>query len=139
MWDLDKAVKHLEAHGGNHSQGRCAQFVREAVEAGGVTLTRHVSAKDYGSSLERIGFVAVSDALGVRAGDVAIIQPIPGHPHGHMVMFSGKIWISDFKQWRGLYPGKAYREHKPLYQIYRNTTKISEAWNTFKIRQSVYA
>lgn len=48
-----------------------------------------------------------------------IIQPIPGHPHGHMAMYDGAYWISDFVQYYGFYPGNAYRTAKPPYQIYR--------------------
>lgn len=140
MWDLQKAIEHLKANGGDQSQGRCAEFVRKAVEAGGVQLARHVSAKDYGSSLLRVGFVDMGQALyGVKAGDVGIVQPIPGHPHGHMAMFGGSIWISDFKQWRGLYPGKAYRAEKPAFTIYRYPNRVLSAPESFLIKQSSYA
>jgi hypothetical protein len=66
LWDRDKAVGHLRKHGLTHSTGRCAQFTREAVEAGGVQLIRHGSAKDYGDSLTRVGFQAL-EQLEVRA------------------------------------------------------------------------
>ena len=53
-----------------------------------------------------------------KKGDVAVIQPIPGHPHGHMCMYDGDHWVSDFKQ-RTLYPGESYRAQKPRYVVYR--------------------
>jgi hypothetical protein len=120
-WDAAKAIKHLRDKAKAHSTGHCAQYVREAVEAGGVILLRHASAKDYGSSLTAVGFRAVSAGAGYhhRAGDVGIVQPITGHPHGHMAMFDGTHWVSDFVQWHGIYPGKSYREAKPAYAIYR--------------------
>ncbi|MFL6630163.1 MAG: CHAP domain-containing protein [Burkholderiaceae bacterium] len=116
--DIAKSVAYLDAHAQKNSLGRCAEFVRKAVEAGGVHLRRHTSAKDYGSSLEAVGFETV-DGTSYLAGDVAIIQPIPGHPHGHMTMFDGKSWISDFKQLHGLYPGASYRTIKPPFKVYR--------------------
>jgi hypothetical protein len=121
-WDVGKAVKHLHDKAKPQSTGHCAQFVREAIEAGGVTLLRHNSAKDYGTSLTAVGVTAVSTRGGYihKAGDVGIVQPIPGHPHGHMAMFDGRHWISDFVQYHGLYPGKSYRAAKPPYAIYRN-------------------
>ena len=133
MWDVKKAVAHLNSHAENHSLGKCARYVREAVEAGGVTLIHHISAKDYGrggrkdiSSLERVMFKAQATEPAVfMAGDVAVIQPIPGHPHGHMTMFNGKIWVSDFRQYHGLYPGKSYRDLKPAFTIYRHFTIVS--------------
>ena len=124
MWNKEDAIKHLTKHANNHSLGRCAEYVRIAIEAGGVHLQRHKSAKDYGSSLIRVGFHEIvhrhaDSHYHHRAGDVAVIQPIEGHPDGHMTMFSGVIWISDFKQFHGVYPGHAYRELKPSLAIYR--------------------
>jgi hypothetical protein len=115
---VDAAVKKLDARAQDKSLGRCAEYVRVAIEAGGVTLVRHTSAKDYGDSLLGVGFSTVSDGLS-KAGDVAIIQPIAGHPHGHMAMFDGRIWVSDFKQYRGYYPGPGYRKIKPPVSFYR--------------------
>jgi hypothetical protein len=126
MFDVQKAVAYLNEHARDHSLGRCAEFVRKAVEAGGAHLTRHASAKDYGSSLERAGLHAMSGLPTMfQAGDVAVIQPIPGHPHGHMTMYNGKIWVSDFKQLHGFYPGATYRKLKPPVKFYRNLLIIS--------------
>jgi peptidoglycan hydrolase-like protein with peptidoglycan-binding domain len=118
-WDKTRAVNALNTNAQSNSLGRCAYYVRIAVEAGGVTLVRHVSAKDYGSSLVAVGFSAVNTSE-YQAGDVAIIQPIPGHPHGHATMYNGSQWISDFRQNNGLYPGSSYRKIKPSYAIYRH-------------------
>lgn len=119
--DLARTIAFLDEHARGHSLGRCAEFVRKAVEAGGVHLVHHTSAKDYGTSLERVGFVALpgQPTVGFRAGDVAVIQPIPHLPHGHMAMFDGHIWVSDFRQMHGLYPGPSYRIHQPAYTVYR--------------------
>ena len=120
MWNRDVAVAYLNSHAMNASHGRCAEYTRKAVEAGGVKLVRHTSAKDYGSSLRTVGFVSLGQFTGpYEAGDVGIVSPIPGHPHGHMAVYNGDVWISDFKQLHGLYPGATYRKLKPDYAIYR--------------------
>lgn len=120
-WNSQKAVEFLQNNAEDHSLGKCAHYVRVAIEAGGVTLIHHISAKDYGQSLITVGFMAIpSDTTYVhQAGDVGIVQPIDGHPHGHMAMFDGIRWISDFVQYHGIYPGPGYRAAKPPYQIYR--------------------
>lgn len=122
MWDRTRAVAHLDAHAQPHSHGRCAQYVRKAVEAGGVRLAHHTSAKDYGPSLTAVGFQALAGApsVGFQTGDVAVIQPVAGHPHGHIAMYDGTHWVSDFTQQHGLYPGPGYRSAKPAYTVYRN-------------------
>ncbi len=117
-FDVQNAVQYLDHHAGTHSQGRCAEYTRMAVEHGGLILERHTSAKDYGTSLLRDGFVEVQ-GHDYKAGDVVVIQPIPGHPHGHMAMFDGVHWVSDFHQ-RTLYPGESYRAYAPRYTVYRH-------------------
>lgn len=122
MWDTQAAVKYLDAHASPISLGRCAEYTRLAIGAGGLALIHRVSAKDYGSSLLAAGFASYGQMTeGYLAGDVVVIQPIPGHPHGHMAMFDGTSWVSDFVQLHGLYPGPAYRSARPPFTIYRCT------------------
>lgn len=119
MYDVTKAVAFLNAHAAPASLGRCAQYVRLAIQAGGVALTPTGSAKDYGPLLVKAGFKAQPSSASIQAGDVVVIQPVPGHPHGHMAMYNGAYWISDFKQLYGFYPGASYRRMKPSYTVYR--------------------
>lgn len=122
-WDVNTAIQHLRTNAKPTSQGQCAQYTRRAVDAGGIRLISTLHAKDYGSSLTKAGFCEVSSKGPFQAGDVAVIQPITGHPDGHMCMFDGSNWISDFKQ-HSLYPGPAYRNAKPIYKIYRYPKRI---------------
>lgn len=120
-WDVNKAVTHLKNHAKSKSQGECGKYVREAIEAGGIRLIRKNSAKDYGSSLKTAGFTEYSSVSpgGYKAGDIAVIQnPDAQHKHGHMQMYSGSQWISDFKQ-KDFWPGSIYTEKTPSYKIYR--------------------
>jgi hypothetical protein len=119
-WDLKKAVAHLRANAQPESKKLCGQYTREAIEAGGVKLQRQNSAKDYGPSLKAVGFDehAGEPPGGYTAGDVAVITSFEGHKHGHMQMFDGAAWISDFKQ-RDFWPGAAYRKTQPAFKIYR--------------------
>ena len=119
-WDVNRAIQHLRTHVLPESKAKCATYTREAIGADGIRLMNTRSAKDYGSPLKASGFREVPSTGPFRAGDVAIIQPVTGHPAGYMCMFDGSIWISDFKQLRGLYPGPAYRHEKPSYKIYRH-------------------
>jgi hypothetical protein len=118
MWDKVAAVEYLDANARSHSVSRCAEFVRLAIEAGGLQLVRRQSAKDYGSSLEIAGF-GVIDPSFPALGDIVVIQPVTGQRHGHMAMYNGANWVSDFKQMHGLYPGLTYRRLKPDFSIYR--------------------
>lgn len=58
-WDKKVAVNYAKSHASSHSQGRCAEYTRKAVQAGGVTLGRTYHAKDYGPMLKNAGFSAI--------------------------------------------------------------------------------
>jgi hypothetical protein len=120
MFDSDRAVKTLDSQAlpGSHSQ--CGEYTRKAIEAGGIVLARRHFAKDYGISLQAAGFVSMGQLRsGYLRGDVVVIEPIDGHPSGHMAMFNGTNWVSDFQQLHGLYPGLSYRMKQPRFTIYR--------------------
>jgi len=134
-WNVAKAVEYLTNNAEPpYGVGRCAMYVREAIEAGfeGVELSREGSgsAKDYGPRLKRAGFTLVNgDPVPYQKGDVAVINGFTksaakgikkDHSDGHMAMFDGTQWISDFKQ-KGIkpYPGSDYEKAKPAFVIYR--------------------
>ncbi|MEP8890529.1 hypothetical protein, partial [Enterobacter roggenkampii] len=95
------------------------KFTRLAILAGGVKVANTDYAKDYGVELLRAGFSELPPGSTLIAGDVAVIQPYPGgNGIGHMTMYDGTQWISDFVQ-KSMYPGPGYRKMQPSFKIYR--------------------
>jgi hypothetical protein len=43
-----------------------------------------------------------------------------GSQHGHLEMWDGDKWVSDFEQTDDIYPGPGYRAAKPDVTIYRS-------------------
>ena len=118
-YDGTAAAVYADQNAEAHSRGRCAEYVRNAIEqGGGITMGRTLLAKDYGPVLRTAGFYEASGLP--QTGDVAVIQPAPGHPAGHMAIYDGTNWVSDFKQLRGMYPGPAYRSAQPAYTVFRH-------------------
>ena len=136
--DVDKAVKHLNDNATtfNHALkrfnrriGKCAQYVRQALEAGGVYIDpkkRPGVAKDYGPHLEKAGFHKLSPRpkpdYDPQKGDVVVIQSHPKVSRaGHIAIFNGRDWVSDFvpPQRSSIWPGPGYRTYKPDYEVYR--------------------
>jgi hypothetical protein len=101
-------------------QGRCARFVRLALEAAGADTTGHpVDAKDWGPTLLHIGFKPVpEDGYTVQLGDIAVIQSTSESVPGHIEGFDGTNWVSDFVQ-QAFWPGPSFRKEKPAYVVYR--------------------
>ena len=106
-WNINKALQKAESVKTRTSSGKCAMYVRQFLEAGGLDLTGHpVSAKDYSSFLPKLGFVNIAN-IASRAeqtkftdndaipGDVAVMEH---GQHGHICMYTGKYWVSDFIQ-----------------------------------------
>lgn len=134
--DIDTAVYCLNGNAKPKSpapgEGECAKYVREAIEAGGVKFKAPpppvpVYAKDYhpylGDYFEDITPTKL-DKYSPKKGDIAVFQSpdLINHPHGHIQMYNGKEWVSDFKQGEGkrhFWPGPTYRDKKPRYAIYR--------------------
>ncbi|WP_054179318.1 CHAP domain-containing protein [Trabulsiella odontotermitis] len=118
-WDIRTATSYAKNHAHAHSVHRCAEYTRKAIGAGGIILGNTGHAKDYGSLLINAGFRAISPHESPKAGDVVILQPYEGgNPSGHMAIFDGQDWYSDFRQ-RDMWSGPGYRAAKPDYIIYR--------------------
>lgn len=118
-YNVNAAVNFLREHAHQSSTGNCAKAVRMAIEAGGIsTEGRPNSAKDYDSFLPKIGYHEVSkDNYNPLPGDIVVHEAQPGHPHGHIAMYDGQNWISDFVQ-RDMFGGSAYRQN-PDYTLWR--------------------
>ena len=137
---IDKKLKYGES--------KCARYVKKALIAGGASAKNSgiESAKNYGPWLLENNFKVVDNATTVRTGgvftisgqqvgDVVVIQAAPHHVHGHMAMFNGTHWVSDFVQERGFYPAQIYRDQNIPYALYRygdNTTSEQNASATQK-------
>jgi len=115
--DKDKFVNYVDLHAKSSSQGKCAVACREGFEAGGLDATTHpTNAKDYGPFLTQHGASVVSEHnYKPQKGDVAVFQGNDSHPYGHIEVYDGKQWVSDFKQ-NNFSP---YRTDTPPSTVYR--------------------
>ena len=98
--DKDAITNYADQHAEPHSLGKCAAYCRRAFEAGGVDTNGHpVDAKDWGPTLLKNGATVVSpDGYKPQKADVAVFAGSDAHPHGHITIYDGKQWVSDFKQ-----------------------------------------
>jgi hypothetical protein len=110
---------------GPHGSGRCAHYCRLGLEAGGFGKSddaRPVYAGDYGPFLTKRGASQVAEGVEMvpgkdyvpQQGDVAVFARTAAHIAGHVQIYDGTQWISDFKQARF----SPYHEPEP-YKIYR--------------------
>ncbi|MCX8983828.1 CHAP domain-containing protein [Citrobacter portucalensis] len=118
-WDPRSAGNYAKAQAEPGPTSNCAAYVRQAIHAGGINVINTHHAKDYGPMLEAAGFRKISSTQSPMAGDVVVIPPYTGgSASGHMAIYDGQDWYSDFKQ-RDFWGGPGYRSSKPSYQMYR--------------------
>jgi hypothetical protein len=131
---IDDAVDHLKKNADTKPRGKCATYVRRALNKGGFAVRPpndgHGYAKNYGSELRRVGFESIATSIhpskypvagySPHKGDVMVMDSYPTQsiPAGHMAMYTGKQWVSDWPQ-RSFWPGSGYRSYQPRYTIYR--------------------
>ena len=118
-FDIDAAIirihKKIDERVDKKSIGSCAKYVRWGLEAGGIdTSDRPDYACKYGSFLLKKGFNQINitdpnDYTPIK-GDIVVFDTYPGqpkYPAGHIQMYNGEKWVSDFVQ-RRFWPNTAY-------------------------------
>jgi hypothetical protein len=127
-FDKLRFAKHLRENAQSGSTGRCAEYVRKAMEAAGLnTGGRPGAAKDYGPFLVSAGFTELykdqktPDAPAdytAESGDIAVLGTTSDSKWGHIEGYDGTAWISDFVQ-RDMWAGYSWRHEPTTYAIYR--------------------
>lgn len=116
----DYATQHAYSSYTKEKCGHCARAVRLALENAGFDLSSHPTyATNYGPTLIRLGFSEIPlEGYTPEKGDVRVWRPRPKQdpPAGHIDIYNGKNWVSDYIQ-RGNYPGNSYKQ--VTYKIYR--------------------
>lgn len=92
----------LSASRAAHSKsvGRCALYVRKALQSAGYSFTPKASAYQYAhGTLAGAGFTQISSTNYVpQIGDVVVFNRTSKNPHGHIQIYDGSQWVSDFRQ-----------------------------------------
>lgn len=94
----DYATRHAEP-GSTHY---CARYVANSLQAAGYKFQRNGQAFEYVTkgTLAKMGFEKVDMKEPPKKGDVSVMGPRrPGHA-GHISIFNGQNWVSDFVQRR---------------------------------------
>ena len=102
------------------SQGACSKYVTDALREAGIKVTKVPSAYQLGFFLEQAGYRELPPGSyterAFRRGDIVVFQPAGTHVHGHVAVYDGQSWLSDFLQ-RSLIVNDVYRTAP--YSVYR--------------------
>ena len=122
-YDNSRAIKMLNSNARTYSNGLCAMYVRSAIEHGGApTYGFPGNACDYVDFLPRLDFDKIADETTrdykPQAGDIMVFAAQKGHKSGHIAMWNGKMWVSDFRQPRGMWVHPIYKSN-PSWSVFR--------------------
>ena len=125
-YDNEKAVEYAIAKSGEKSRCMCAWYVTKALHQGGCLWCGIYPAYAYEDRLALLGFEEVPQEE-CKRGDIAILSSNSKSVFGHVAIFDGKNWHSDFKQ-KGIYPSATYRSESKC-KVFRQ----SDGWHTASI------
>lgn len=118
-----KAINYIQINSENHSRTMCAWYVMKGLQNGGCPCGIY-PAYAYSDILPRLGFQEVNSP---QIGDICVLSNNSKHPFGHIAIYDGNIWISDYKQ-KSIYPSKIYKNESDI-RYFRQT----DGWHTANI------
>ena len=108
----------------SRSSGYCARYVRKALQSAGYEFTPNPSAYQYATrgTLANAGFTKISNNTEHQVGDVIVYDRSSRRPHGHIQIFDGTDWVSDFRQ-KGISPYSGVHS----YTTWRDSKYVDDA------------
>lgn len=152
-FNVARAVQTLNYQAHPRTTHKCRRYVEDAIESGfglrhgsiNSRLTHgNGSAWSLAEGLPKLGFAPISwSNYQPQAGDIVVMPQLPGHQDGHVAMFNGNSWVSDYAQ-QDLWGGDDMRHYKKgvifrhLSQsggtydpsIYQTANGTEQIWNT---------
>jgi len=99
------------------STKKCARSIRIALQSAGARIVNHpVAAADWGNTLQTIGYKKINPSFNnPKEGDIYIIHRTQKHVYGHIAAYTGRQWVSDFRQ----NSHAVYKNDQVSYTYYR--------------------
>ena len=98
--DVRKFTQKLHSMSSATSTKKCARSIRIALQSAGARIVNHpVAAADWGNTLQTIGYKKINPSFNnPKEGDIYIIHRTQKHVYGHIAAYTGRQWVSDFRQ-----------------------------------------
>ena len=99
MKDPKKAADYARRNAKQKTTGYCARYVANALQNEGFTFNRQDSAYKYHTNgiLNGMGFKQINGGS-PQKGDIYVEDKTSTHPDGHIAIYDGSNWVSDFVQ-----------------------------------------
>jgi len=115
--DVRKFTQKLHSMSSATSTKKCARSIRIALQSAGARILNHpVAAADWGNTLQTIGYKKITPSFNnPKEGDIYIIHRTQKHVYGHIAAYTGRQWVSDFRQ----NSHAVYKNDQVSYTYYR--------------------
>lgn len=114
-YNTEAAADYASRHTLKRSHRWCAGWVMKGLWRGGCFVGLY-PAWMYKYVLPLYGFDEVKPSA-YRKGDIVVYPAVGKHIWGHIAIYDGKQWVSDFKQ-KHLIVAPAYKKVKPIFFRY---------------------
>lgn len=132
-YDNSKTVAYITKHKSLKSRSMCAWYSMKAIRNGGCYYCYIYPGYAYNKILPKLGFEEISTENYIpKAGDISVLPKNSNSCFGHIAIYNGSNWISDFKQ-DDIFPGKSYKI-SGKYQIFR----IEDGWHWASVFPNFY-
>ena len=97
--DISAAADYARSKANSKSVGLCAKYVANALEHVGFKFNRQPSAYMYHTNgiLSNLGFNSIAGGS-PKKGDIYVEDKTQTHQDGHIAIYDGSNWVSDFVQ-----------------------------------------
>ena len=106
----EKTAAYVTCHSAPKSRSMCAWYVIKSMWHGGCPIGL-IPAYAYAKTLPQMGFEEIpSKGYVPIKGDISVLPQNNHSSFGHIAIYDGQQWVSDFKQ-KSLYPNSTYRKN----------------------------
>lgn len=125
-WFVGRSIRYIVGNANKRSIKKCAMYVRLALKAGGINDSNHpAAATDYLHYLPKRGFARIREGQ-LQPGDICVLPAGGTHIYGHICMYTGKVWVSDYIQTSMI----VYNKGNWPYVLFRYTGKGGSGTDT---------
>ena len=123
-YNNENTIQYIKDHKHTASRCMCAWYSMKAIRNGGCYYCYIYPGYAYNKVLLQLGFIEISTENYIpKAGDISVLPKNSKSCFGHIAVYDGEHWVSDFEQ-RDIFPGRSYRL-SGKYQIFR----IEDGWH----------
>lgn len=126
-YNSEKVVNYAVNNANTKSKCMCAWYVMRALQNGGCYICLIYPAYAYEQVLPKLGFTEIKSNE-LKRGDICVLSQNSKSGFGHIAVYDGKNWYSDYFQ-KSIYPNKIYQNESSIHYFRQtNGWHVANVW-----------